>query len=194
MRRIHRITVGLAVAALTLAACEADDEVGEQEGEVVDVGDDPGADPTLDAEDPEGAEPGDEDEAEDTFEGEELTDAALTTASSEVGEHLVDGTGRTLYVYLADPPGERTCTGGCLATWPIFSSATVPEVDGAADGDLVGLMPETDEGAQVAYASRPLYYYVDDQAAGDLLGQGVGDQWYVVGPDGEPITEEPADD
>jgi predicted lipoprotein with Yx(FWY)xxD motif len=198
VRRIHRITVGLAFAALALSACESNDGVEEQDGDLVDVGDDPGADPTLDAEDPEGAEPGDDADVgadeEDAFEGETLTEAAMTTADSAFGEHLVDGTGRTLYVYLADPPGESTCTGDCLQTWPIFSSGSVPEVDGAVDADLVGVMPESDGGSQVAYASRPLYYFADDETVGDQLGQGVGEQWYIVGPDGEPITEEPAED
>ena len=201
MRRIHTITVGLAFAALALTACEADAGVEEQDGDLVDVGDDPGADPTLDAEDPEGAEPGDDPDVgadvgadeEDAFEGETLTEVAMTTADSAVGEHLVDGMGRTLYVFLADPPGESTCTGDCLQTWPAFSSETVPEVDGAVDADLVGLMPMADGGSQVAYASRPLYYYADDETVGDQLGQGVGGQWYIVGPDGEPIAEEPAE-
>jgi predicted lipoprotein with Yx(FWY)xxD motif len=197
MGRIHTLTVGLAIAALALAACESDDGVEEQDGELMDVGDDPGDDPTLDAEDPEGAEPGDDADVgadeEDAFEGEDLADAALTTADAELGEHLVDGTGRTLYVFLADPPGESTCTGDCLQTWPVFASETVPEVEGAVDADLVGLIPTSDGGSLVAYASRPLYYYIEDETVGDRLGQGVGGQWYVVGPDGEPITEEPAD-
>jgi predicted lipoprotein with Yx(FWY)xxD motif len=197
VRRIDGITVGLVVAALALTACSSDDGVEEQEGDVVDVGDDPGADPTLDAEDPEGAEPGDDpdagDDAADRFEGEPLTDAAMTTTSSALGEHLVDGMGRSLYVFLADPPGESTCTGACLQTWPIFSSETVPSVDGAVDADLVGVMPTSDGGSQVIYDARPLYYYVEDQTVGDQLGQGIGDQWYLVAPDGEPITEVPAD-
>jgi predicted lipoprotein with Yx(FWY)xxD motif len=33
----------------------------------------------------------------------------------------------------------------------------------------------------------PLYFFANDAAPGDTNGQGVGDNWFVVGTDGEPI-------
>jgi predicted lipoprotein with Yx(FWY)xxD motif len=41
---------------------------------------------------------------------------------------------------------------------------------------------------QVTYNGLPLYYYVQDSAAGDANGQGVGGAWYVVNPAGEAVT------
>ena len=40
---------------------------------------------------------------------------------------------------------------------------------------------------QVTYNGRPLYYYSKDKAAGDLLGQGVGDVWWLLAPDGSEV-------
>jgi hypothetical protein len=43
---------------------------------------------------------------------------------------------------------------------------------------------------QVTYAGHPLYYYVGDRRAGEVLCQGVaefGGTWYVVAPDGHVI-------
>ncbi|MFB6137242.1 MAG: hypothetical protein ABEJ42_02730 [Halobacteriaceae archaeon] len=44
-----------------------------------------------------------------------------------------------------------------------------------ADGDV-----------QVAANGWPLYYYADDAAPGDATGQGAGDAWWVLAPDGTP--------
>ena len=124
----------------------------------------------------------------EAFEGETLTDAEMTTRASSVGTHLVDGQGRTLYVFRADPDGERTCTGPCLESWPVFSTGEeVPTVDGGVREELVGTIAGEDGGRQVAYNEQPLYYYAGDGEVGDLEGHGVGGQWFAVSPEGPPI-------
>lgn len=105
----------------------------------------------------------------------------------ELGEILVTRDGSTLYAFLPDDAGgAATCTGNCLDTWP-------PHPD---DGDI-GPHPlgrsqfgttETEGVEQVTYMGWPLYTFSGDAAAGDTSGQGVGDQWYVMGPDG-PIQD-----
>jgi predicted lipoprotein with Yx(FWY)xxD motif len=35
----------------------------------------------------------------------------------------------------------------------------------------------------------PLYFFANDVAPGDTNGQGIGDVWYVVGPDGTAIDD-----
>jgi hypothetical protein len=47
---------------------------------------------------------------------------------------------------------------------------------------------------QATYAKHPLYYYAGnkqdgpgDRRPGDLHGQALYDQWYVVAPTGKPI-------
>ena len=37
---------------------------------------------------------------------------------------------------------------------------------------------------QVTYADHPLYHYAPDTSPGDTSGQGVGDVWFVVEPQG----------
>ena len=39
----------------------------------------------------------------------------------------------------------------------------------------------------VTYNGMPLYYWVNDKAAGDVTGQNVGGVWFVVSPDGKPV-------
>ena len=40
---------------------------------------------------------------------------------------------------------------------------------------------------QVTLDGHPLYYFAADETPDDLNGQGVGDVWYVVSPEGEAI-------
>jgi len=175
------------LAGVLLTGCGLVDTPEPEEVEEFPIEPTPGDDPFVDETDPEGAEPLDE---PDVFDGEDLSDATMTTRSSPLGEHLVDGDGRTLYVFTLDLPGERTCTDECLRTWPVFSTDGVPSVDGEVREDLVGTIAGDDGGDQVTYNDQPLYYHVGDEAVGDLTGQGAAGEWFIVAPGGAPIVED----
>jgi predicted lipoprotein with Yx(FWY)xxD motif len=64
-----------------------------------------------------------------------------------------------------------------------MKTAQGPGVDPA----LVGTTPLPDGRMIVTYNEMPLYYWINDTQAGDTTGQGVGDVWYVVSPQGEVI-------
>lgn len=181
----------LLIALLALTACTTpEDEPADME--TVDEG---GSDPFLDAEDAEdlpeddpaeeGGAEGDETEAE----AGDSADLTLDVASSEeYGEYLVDGDGLALYVSATDPPGESTCTDTCLEQWPILSVGEEPTVADGIDEELVGTLERDDLGEdqfeQVTYRDKPLYYYVADQEPDSTTGQGIGDRWFLIGPDG----------
>jgi len=114
--------------------------------------------------------------------------ATVMTADSDFGEIVVDAEGRTLYVFEPDEGGARTCYDGCEATGPPLLA------DGAATGDgieasLLGTADREDGSTQVTLDGWPLYYFASDEAPGDTNGQGVGDVWFVVAPDGTHITD-----
>lgn len=115
---------------------------------------------------------------------------ALATADSDLGEIVVDAEGRTVYVFDEDEPGsgESACTGECAGTWPAVEAADdAPTADGL-DGEL-GTIEREDGTLQVTLDGRPLYLFAGDGSAGDVTGQGVDGTWFVVGADGEKITE-----
>ena len=113
----------------------------------------------------------------------------VATADTELGEILVDGDGRTLYLFDSDPDGGTACTGGCAETWPPLAGPAVAE-GGAATAQL-GTIDRPDGSTQVTYAGHPLYHYAPDAAPGDVTGQGVGGVWWVVAPDGTAVQEGP---
>jgi predicted lipoprotein with Yx(FWY)xxD motif len=118
------------------------------------------------------------------------SDAVLATADSDLGTIVVDGDGRTVYVFDKDTAGsgESACSGDCLAKWPpVTADSDAPEVDGVS-GE-VGTITRDDGSTQVTLAGMPLYLYAGDSHAGDVTGQAVGGIWWVVAPDGTKIAE-----
>ena len=121
----------------------------------------------------------------------------VTLATSDVGnfgEIVVDGEGRTLYVFtkdIADPP-KSNCDGDCAAMWPpVEAPAGEPQLDGV-DASLVGTVTRTDGSKQVTLNGWPLYQFAKDTKPGEAKGQAVGGVWWVVGADGKKITKQAA--
>jgi predicted lipoprotein with Yx(FWY)xxD motif len=117
--------------------------------------------------------------------------ATVAVASdSKLGKILVDGSGRTLYLFAADKSTSSTCYGSCAAYWPPLLTNGAPKAGAGADPMLLGTTNRTDGTVEVTYNGHPLYYVVTDHNPGDATGQAVnnfGAAWYVVGPDGNKI-------
>jgi predicted lipoprotein with Yx(FWY)xxD motif len=115
--------------------------------------------------------------------------ATVAVHSSRFGRILVDGSGRTLYLFTHDPRGRSACGGACAAAWPpLYTHGGPVAVRGARPG-LLGTTIRRG-GRQVTYAGHPLYYYVGDRRPGQILCQNVvefGGTWLVVKPSGAPV-------
>jgi predicted lipoprotein with Yx(FWY)xxD motif len=113
------------------------------------------------------------------------------TSNATLGKILVDGSGRTLYLFAKDTGTTSTCYGSCATYWPPVLTAGAPKAGAGADAMLLGTTKRTDGTTEVTYAGHPLYYVVTDHNPGDATGQAVtnfGAPWYVVGPDGNKVT------
>ncbi|GAA3562673.1 hypothetical protein [Kribbella ginsengisoli] len=125
--------------------------------------------------------------------------AAAKLATADVGDFgkvVVDGTGRTLYVFDNDTadPSKSNCDGGCAALWPpVLAGSGTPQVDGV-DASLVGTVARSDGSKQVTLAGHPVYEYAKDSKAGEAKGQAFGGTWWVVGADGKKITTQASSD
>ena len=119
--------------------------------------------------------------------------AAVTveTHSGPVGTYLTDGSGRTLYLFVADTGGKSACSTACAKYWPPLTTTGSPTAAGTAKAAMLSTITRADGSKQVSYSGHPLYYFAGDAAAGDLKGQGVngfGAKWWVVSPAGASIT------
>lgn len=110
------------------------------------------------------------------------------TATTSLGQIIVDGTGKTAYFFDKDTAnsGTSACTGGCASLWPAIESATTTPVVTGITG-TVGTIVGTNGGNQVTINGRPIYTYTPDAAAGDVTGQGFGGVWWVVSPAGDEV-------
>ncbi|MBM9508274.1 COG4315 family predicted lipoprotein [Actinacidiphila acididurans] len=120
------------------------------------------------------------------------TQATVTTrAVGNLGTVLVDGRGRTLYLFKADTTSKSTCNDGCAVAWPpLLTTGKAKQGQGVQSG-LLGTSMRSDGGTQVTYNKHPLYMFSGDSKAGDSTGQGLtqfGAQWFVVNTAGNAVT------
>ncbi|HWC71134.1 MAG TPA: hypothetical protein VG993_08240 [Actinomycetota bacterium] len=112
----------------------------------------------------------------------------VSLGDSDLGSILVDADGKTLYLFESDTDGSSTCYDDCATTWPPLIDEAPTAGDGA-DESLLGTTEREDGEMQVTYDGHPLYYFASDQAAGDTMGQGIGDVWFVVDASGRAVTD-----
>jgi predicted lipoprotein with Yx(FWY)xxD motif len=112
--------------------------------------------------------------------------------SAQLGKMLVDGSGRSLYLFTKDELGLSNCYDQCARAWPPLLTAGTPEAGEGAAKDLLGTTTRKDGSTQVTYNGWPLYYWARDTKAGDTTGQNVGGVWFVVSIYGGPIENNAA--
>jgi predicted lipoprotein with Yx(FWY)xxD motif len=118
--------------------------------------------------------------------------ATLSVASTSFGQILVDGQGRTLYLFAADTGKTSTCDGSCATYWPPdTTTGAAPQAGSGVNAALIGTSKRSDGSTEVTYNGHPLYYFSGDSKTGDTAGQNLdasGAKWYVVNPSGAAVT------
>ena len=111
---------------------------------------------------------------------------SVRVAKTHLGPILVDGTGRTLYVYTRDKGLTSACHGVCAKVWPPALVRGAPVAGPGVATTKLGVI--TRAGAsQLAYAGHPLYRALGDTRRGQTSGEGLFGVWYVVSPSGHEI-------
>ena len=117
----------------------------------------------------------------------------LQTVGS-LGKVLVDGKGRTLYLFVPDEQGPSKCYGLCVVEWPpllLPKGVARPVAGPGINPALLGTTTRKGGQLQVTYNRWPLYFWVADTGPGQASGQGVnnfGGRWWVVGKSGNAVT------
>jgi predicted lipoprotein with Yx(FWY)xxD motif len=117
--------------------------------------------------------------------------ATVSATSTGLGMILVDGSGRTLYLFEKDQSDQSACAGACAAAWPVDQSSGIPKAGSGVKASMLGTIKRGDNTTQVTYNQHPLYYFQGDSGAGQQNGQGVdafGAKWFVVNPAGGAVT------
>lgn len=116
--------------------------------------------------------------------------AKLGAAKSSLGRIVVDGTGRTLYLFEKDRSRRSACYGACAQYWPPLLTHGKPIARVGVKQSLVGTTRRRNGTRQVTYAGHPLYRYVGDTRPGQTNGAGLqdfGGGWDPISPAGKKI-------
>jgi predicted lipoprotein with Yx(FWY)xxD motif len=116
-----------------------------------------------------------------------LGSVTVTTNVGALGVYLVDGAGRTLYMFDADTGSVSACYDACAGVWPPFTITGSPTAGENAAGGELSTLTRSDGSRQVVYGVHPLYYFAEDTAPGQTSGEGSDGKWWVVGRTGDPI-------
>ncbi len=114
----------------------------------------------------------------------------LTVKSSSFGRVLFDARGFVLYGFTRDKNGRSACYGACAKAWPVYYAKATLRAGTGIKRSLIGTTKRRDGRRQITYAGRPLYYYVGDTKAGQILCQNVvefGGTWLIVRPSGKLV-------
>ena len=117
--------------------------------------------------------------------------ASVGVASTGLGDVLVDGQGRTLYLFQRDSGTISACTGACAVNWPPLHVGGTPVVGSGAKPSDIGKATRPDGISQLTYDGHPLYTFANDKKPGDTNGEGInafGGYWYAVSPQGAKVT------
>ena len=119
--------------------------------------------------------------------------SSVGLASTKLGKILVDGQGRTLYLFEADKGKSSMCDGACASLWPPLTTTGKLAAGPGVSAAKLGTTKRADGTTEVTYNGHPLYTYAGDQAPGQTTGQGIdsfGAEWYVLSAAGKTVERE----
>lgn len=119
-----------------------------------------------------------------------------TANVSGVGQVVVDGKGRTVYILTSAKTKNVPCSdaSGCTAVWPdlpLPSGTPAAKAGMGLTASLLGTKRLSDGETYPTYNGWLMYEYTGDSGPGQANGQGIksfGGTWYVLSPSGKPIT------
>src|SRR2546429_6461199 len=88
--------------------------------------------------------------------------ATISVQGSSLGQILVDGNGKTLYLFEADTSAQSTCSSACAQAWPPVTTYGSPNAAGRASASLLGTTARSDGTTQVTYSGHTLYSFISD--------------------------------
>lgn len=121
--------------------------------------------------------------------------ARVAVANTALGRVLVDGRGRTLYLFGKDKNGRSACSASCTGFWPPLITSGKPLAAAGAKVSLLGTTKRADGRLQVTYNHHPLYTFVKDIRKGQTNGEELnafGAEWYAVSAAGAKVEKSDA--
>lgn len=111
----------------------------------------------------------------------------LTVVHTKFGPAVADNAGQVLYAYTDDTPTASACNDAwCLVDWPPLQSPGSPTAARGISAP-VAVIHGAGGTSQVTLGGHPLYTFAGDLHPGDVRGEGIGSDWYLVSPSGTVV-------
>jgi predicted lipoprotein with Yx(FWY)xxD motif len=96
-------------------------------------------------------------------------------ATAHAAGMLTASNGMTLYTFDKDKDGQSACYDACATAWP-------PYIAGAGEkmGEGWTTVKRKDGTEQWVYDGKPVYFFKDDMAKGDMKGDGFKGVWHII--------------
>ena len=112
---------------------------------------------------------------------------SVRVAETRLGRILVDGRGRTLYLYIKDRGAQSACQARCARVWPPATIRGTPIAGPGVAATKLTTTERVDHTRQLVYNGHPLYTLSADVRPGQIGGEGFLGTWYVVSARGNRI-------
>jgi predicted lipoprotein with Yx(FWY)xxD motif len=112
---------------------------------------------------------------------------SVRLAQTKLGRILVDGRGRTLYLYMKDRGTKSACSRRCMQVWPPAMVSGAPVAGPGVAAAKLTTTRGADNGRQLVYNGHPLYTLSADVRPGQINGEGFLGTWFVVSAEGKRI-------
>jgi predicted lipoprotein with Yx(FWY)xxD motif len=113
--------------------------------------------------------------------------ASVRVAKTKLGRILVNGQGRTLYLYMKDRGTKSACSRRCAQVWPPATVAGAPTAGPGVAAAKLTTTRGADDRRQLVYNGHPLYTLSADVRPGQINGEGFLGTWYVISAAGQRI-------
>jgi predicted lipoprotein with Yx(FWY)xxD motif len=118
--------------------------------------------------------------------------AKIKQSSSRLGKILVNGSGRTVYMFTKDGRNKDKCQSisGCSGIWPAVTTHGKPIAGPGVNKRLLGTIKIAHGARQVTYAGHPLYTYSADTGPAQTDYVGVpqfGGTWFALNAAGKKV-------
>ena len=115
----------------------------------------------------------------------------LTVVQTTVGEVVANSKGQVVYDYADDTPTTSACTWtSCVPDWPPLTVTGHPSA-GPGITAALAVIGGPDGVRQLTLVAIRFYTFVGDLHPGDIRGQGIGSDWYLLSPSGTQVTSIP---
>lgn len=110
--------------------------------------------------------------------------ADITVGETPIGTVATTVDGLTLYAFLDDTATQSACNDACADAWPPIPGDQ--RIAAAISADIATI-DRADGSTQTVIGNWPAYTFAGDTGPGDVTGQGSGEVWFAIAPDGSLI-------